>query len=241
MWSMVVQRLSQITPSAATPDQLWKRVEAVWYDVPQEHIQSLFELMPRRVASVISHNDGYYGYGFWQEPHFTEVYKFNHLILDQHVIYKINFAELSLVFLVVAFTVVGCLVVRALDSRPEGPGLMPMPPNTLRVHSSMPKLWRWRSAVSSSIVSSGNFAEIIRTVTSVVFKKCQAVLLCCCESTKERRGDRPESTKERRGVERSLVSLYWSGNRERKSAPEGGRDDSSRCVLKGADGYESVR
>ncbi|GFV50711.1 transposable element Tcb1 transposase [Trichonephila clavipes] len=28
MWSMVAQRLSQITPPAATPDQLWQRVEA---------------------------------------------------------------------------------------------------------------------------------------------------------------------------------------------------------------------
>ncbi|GFU88744.1 transposable element Tcb1 transposase [Trichonephila clavipes] len=56
MWSMVAQRLTQITPPAATPDQLWQRA------VPQEHIQSLFELMPRRVAAVISNNGGYSGY-----------------------------------------------------------------------------------------------------------------------------------------------------------------------------------
>ncbi|GFY21920.1 transposable element Tcb1 transposase [Trichonephila clavipes] len=43
MWSMVTQRLTQITPRAATPDQLWQRVEAAWSAVPQEHIQSLFE------------------------------------------------------------------------------------------------------------------------------------------------------------------------------------------------------
>ncbi|GFX14950.1 transposable element Tcb1 transposase [Trichonephila clavipes] len=30
MWSIVVQRLAQITPPAATPDQLWQSVEAVW-------------------------------------------------------------------------------------------------------------------------------------------------------------------------------------------------------------------
>ncbi|GFS96768.1 transposable element Tcb1 transposase [Trichonephila clavipes] len=35
MWFIVVQRLTQITPSAATPDQLWKRVEAAWSAVPQ--------------------------------------------------------------------------------------------------------------------------------------------------------------------------------------------------------------
>ncbi|GFU56355.1 transposable element Tcb1 transposase [Trichonephila clavipes] len=43
MWSMVAQRLTQITPPAATPDQLWQRVEAAWSAVPLEHIQSLFE------------------------------------------------------------------------------------------------------------------------------------------------------------------------------------------------------
>ncbi|GFV89154.1 transposable element Tcb1 transposase [Trichonephila clavipes] len=41
MWSMVAQRLTQITSPAATPDQLWQRVEAAWSAVPQEHIQSL--------------------------------------------------------------------------------------------------------------------------------------------------------------------------------------------------------
>ncbi|GFU01886.1 transposable element Tcb1 transposase [Trichonephila clavipes] len=58
MWFMVAQRLTQITPPAATPDQLWKDVEAAWAAVPQEHIQSLFESMPRRVAAVISNNGG---------------------------------------------------------------------------------------------------------------------------------------------------------------------------------------
>ncbi|GFV02689.1 transposable element Tcb1 transposase [Trichonephila clavipes] len=43
MWPMVAQRLTQITPQAATPDKLWQRVEAAWSAVPQEHIQSLFE------------------------------------------------------------------------------------------------------------------------------------------------------------------------------------------------------
>ncbi|GFW83392.1 transposable element Tcb1 transposase [Trichonephila clavipes] len=62
MWSMVAQRLTQITPPAATPDHLWQRVEAAWSSVPQEHIQSLFESMPRRVAVVISDNGGYSGY-----------------------------------------------------------------------------------------------------------------------------------------------------------------------------------
>ncbi|GFU77671.1 transposable element Tcb1 transposase [Trichonephila clavipes] len=62
MWSMVAQRLTQITPPAATPYQLWQRVEAAWSAVPQEHIQSLFESMPSRVAAVILSNCGYSGY-----------------------------------------------------------------------------------------------------------------------------------------------------------------------------------
>ncbi|GFY16945.1 transposable element Tcb1 transposase [Trichonephila clavipes] len=35
MWSMVAQRLTQITPPATTPDHLWQRVEAAWSAVPQ--------------------------------------------------------------------------------------------------------------------------------------------------------------------------------------------------------------
>ncbi|GFY07846.1 HTH_Tnp_Tc3_2 domain-containing protein [Trichonephila clavipes] len=62
MWSMVAQRLTQITPPTASPEQLWQRVEAAWSAVPLEHIQSIFESMPRRVATVISNNGGYSGY-----------------------------------------------------------------------------------------------------------------------------------------------------------------------------------
>ncbi|GFW13807.1 hypothetical protein TNCV_1670231 [Trichonephila clavipes] len=53
---MVVQRLTQITPPAATPDQLRQREEAAWSVVPREHMQSLIESMRRRVAAVISYN-----------------------------------------------------------------------------------------------------------------------------------------------------------------------------------------
>ncbi|GFV53702.1 hypothetical protein TNCV_2092051 [Trichonephila clavipes] len=47
---------------AATPDQLWQRLEAACSDSPLEHIQRLFVSMPRRVAAVISNNVGYSGY-----------------------------------------------------------------------------------------------------------------------------------------------------------------------------------
>ncbi|GFY06308.1 transposable element Tcb1 transposase [Trichonephila clavipes] len=51
--------ICEITPPAAAPDHRWQRVEAALSAVPQEHIQSLFESMPRRVAAVISKNSGY--------------------------------------------------------------------------------------------------------------------------------------------------------------------------------------
>ncbi|GFX25011.1 transposable element Tcb1 transposase [Trichonephila clavipes] len=35
MLSMVVQRLTQFTPPAATPNQLWQRVEAAWLLFPK--------------------------------------------------------------------------------------------------------------------------------------------------------------------------------------------------------------
>ncbi|GFX21304.1 transposable element Tcb1 transposase [Trichonephila clavipes] len=62
MWPMVAQRLTQITPPAITPDQLWQRVEAASSNVPCEHIQSLFKSMLGRVAVVISYDVGYTGY-----------------------------------------------------------------------------------------------------------------------------------------------------------------------------------
>ncbi|GFY23603.1 transposable element Tcb1 transposase [Trichonephila clavipes] len=61
MWSMVTQQSTHITHPTTTPDQLWQLVEAAWSAVPQEHIQSLFESMLRRVAAVISNNGGYSG------------------------------------------------------------------------------------------------------------------------------------------------------------------------------------
>ncbi|GFV07070.1 hypothetical protein TNCV_4687441 [Trichonephila clavipes] len=46
------------TPPAATPAQLWQRVVATWSAVPQEHIQSIFKSIPRRITEVISNNGG---------------------------------------------------------------------------------------------------------------------------------------------------------------------------------------
>ncbi|UYV74262.1 hypothetical protein LAZ67_11002704 [Cordylochernes scorpioides] len=43
MWSMVSQRLTQITSPAATPDQLWQRVEAAWSAFEDAEQQALLD------------------------------------------------------------------------------------------------------------------------------------------------------------------------------------------------------
>ncbi|GFT36975.1 transposable element Tcb1 transposase [Trichonephila clavipes] len=62
MWSMNAQRLTRLHPQL--PYQInfgnvWKLIGTA---VPQEHIQSLFESMLRRVAVMIFNNGGYSGY-----------------------------------------------------------------------------------------------------------------------------------------------------------------------------------
>ncbi|GFU64789.1 hypothetical protein TNCV_2128631 [Trichonephila clavipes] len=52
----------------------------------------------------------------------------------------------------------------AISGYPSGIGLQTRRPG------SMPKLWRWKLVVSLSIVPSGNFAELIRSVTCNVLK-----------------------------------------------------------------------
>ncbi|KFM67327.1 Transposable element Tcb1 transposase, partial [Stegodyphus mimosarum] len=62
MWSMVAERLIRITSQAATSDQLCQCMDVACSAVPQEHIQSFFESIPRCVAVVISNNGSYSGY-----------------------------------------------------------------------------------------------------------------------------------------------------------------------------------
>ncbi|GFS51205.1 transposable element Tcb1 transposase [Trichonephila clavipes] len=57
MWSMVAQRLIQITPPAARLDQLWQCVEAALSAVPQEHIQSLFVINSQTCGDLCRDND----------------------------------------------------------------------------------------------------------------------------------------------------------------------------------------
>ncbi|GFV29849.1 transposable element Tcb1 transposase [Trichonephila clavipes] len=59
MWSMVAQRLTQITPPAATPDQLWQRVEAAWSVYPKNTSKVSLNQYLDVWQWVISNNGGY--------------------------------------------------------------------------------------------------------------------------------------------------------------------------------------
>ncbi|GFV91166.1 hypothetical protein TNCV_896871 [Trichonephila clavipes] len=85
---------------------------------------------------------------------------------------------------------VGSLVVRASDSRPEGLGSMP--PNTLRVHTDLHAeiVEVEIEVVSPSIVPSGNFTELNRTVTCMVLKANDRRTSCPCHD--EFRGPRSD-------------------------------------------------
>ncbi|GFT28126.1 transposable element Tcb1 transposase [Trichonephila clavipes] len=62
MWSMVAQRLTQITSPVVTPDQLWQRVEATWSAVPPRTHSKSLRINAERVAAMIKNNGGYSGY-----------------------------------------------------------------------------------------------------------------------------------------------------------------------------------
>ncbi|GFU95391.1 transposable element Tcb1 transposase [Trichonephila clavipes] len=95
MWSMIAQRLTLDYTSSCHTRQ---RVEAVQSGLyPQEHIQSLFESMPRRVTPVISNNGGYPGFLILRRNH-TSQKSINLIILYlvNMLSTKINFVVLSL-------------------------------------------------------------------------------------------------------------------------------------------------
>ena len=56
VWSMNLEHLARNIPTAATPDQFWQYVEAAWTAVSQQHIDTLFDLMPSCEATVVVSN-----------------------------------------------------------------------------------------------------------------------------------------------------------------------------------------
>ncbi|GFX51758.1 transposable element Tcb1 transposase [Trichonephila clavipes] len=71
VWFTLAQRFVWGTPHAATPDQIWQYVEAVWTAVSQGNIRNLLESILRRVTAVIANNGSYTNYIFCQYPHVT--------------------------------------------------------------------------------------------------------------------------------------------------------------------------
>ncbi|GFV63480.1 hypothetical protein TNCV_4553261 [Trichonephila clavipes] len=51
---MVFERLACHQTPVTTVDELWHCVEATWASVPAHSIQSLFDLMLRRISAVIT-------------------------------------------------------------------------------------------------------------------------------------------------------------------------------------------
>ncbi|KAJ8885869.1 hypothetical protein PR048_012075 [Dryococelus australis] len=54
VWDMVARRLVHRVPPATTVDALWTRIQNAWREIPQEHIQVLFDSMPRRLGALIT-------------------------------------------------------------------------------------------------------------------------------------------------------------------------------------------
>ncbi|GFX16571.1 transposable element Tcb1 transposase [Trichonephila clavipes] len=62
VWDLVVQRLACDPCPAASKDELFLRIRAIWNSLPQVDIQNLFDSMPRRIAALIAARGGYTKY-----------------------------------------------------------------------------------------------------------------------------------------------------------------------------------
>ncbi|KAJ8876874.1 hypothetical protein PR048_021322 [Dryococelus australis] len=54
VWDMVSRRLVRHGVPESTVDALWTHIQTAWREVPQEHIQVLFDSMPQRLGALIS-------------------------------------------------------------------------------------------------------------------------------------------------------------------------------------------
>ena len=59
---LVGRRLARDPRPAASEDELWLHMQAIWNSLPQADIQNLFDSMPRRIAALIAVRDGYTKY-----------------------------------------------------------------------------------------------------------------------------------------------------------------------------------
>ncbi|GFX70097.1 transposable element Tcb1 transposase [Trichonephila clavipes] len=62
VWDWVGRRFARDPRPAASKDELFVRIQAIWNSLPQADIQNLFDSMPRRIAALIAARAGYTKY-----------------------------------------------------------------------------------------------------------------------------------------------------------------------------------
>ena len=54
IWDLVARHLTRDLGPAASKDEFWFRIQAIWNSLPQADFQNLFDSMPRRIAALIA-------------------------------------------------------------------------------------------------------------------------------------------------------------------------------------------
>ncbi|GFX69274.1 transposable element Tcb1 transposase [Trichonephila clavipes] len=62
VWDLVGRRFARDPCSAASKDELLKRIQAIWDSLLRADIQSLFDSMPRHTAALIAARGGHFKY-----------------------------------------------------------------------------------------------------------------------------------------------------------------------------------
>ena len=62
VWELLGWRLTRDPRPAASKDELWLRMQAIWNFLPQADIQNLFDSMPSHIATLITALGGYTKY-----------------------------------------------------------------------------------------------------------------------------------------------------------------------------------
>ena len=54
VWDLVGRHLARDPHPAASKDELWLHMQAIWNSLPQADIQNLFDSIPRRIIAFIA-------------------------------------------------------------------------------------------------------------------------------------------------------------------------------------------
>ena len=65
VWDLIGRRLVRDPHPAASKDELWLPIQAIWDSFPQTDIQNLFDSMPRRIAALTAALGGYGEFGYF--------------------------------------------------------------------------------------------------------------------------------------------------------------------------------